>query len=167
MSKLLNQTKLKFPHYLSKLLQLFVRVVRCFFLSNLLHVFLADPNQVNAMFDQDFKTDSTDSTHITDSTDSMDSTDSTDSTDWTFQDTCVGQLRNSCDVFIFLYFYIALKILSLGWFFGEVLCSMERRSHSNHPPSQVQYIPQPTRLKSSSNLDFVLFRSTIFCLRTK
>ena len=146
MSKLLNQTKLKFPHYLSKLLQLFVRVVRCFFLSNLLHVFLADPNQVNAMFDQDFKTDST---------------------DWTFQDTCVGQLRNSCDVFICLYFYIALKILSLGWFFGEVLCSMERRSHSNHPPSQVQYIPQPTRLKSSSNLDFVLFRSTIFCLRTK
>ena len=158
---MLNQTKLKFPHYLSKLLQLFVRVVRCFFLSNLLHVFLADPNQVNAMFDQDFKTDSTDST------DSADSTDSMDSTDWTSQDTCVGQLRNSCDVFICLYFYIALKILSLGWFFGEVLCSMERRSHSNHPPSQVQYIPQPTRLKSSSNLDFVLFRSTIFCLRTK
>ena len=146
LSKLPNQTKLKFPHYLSKLLQLFVRVVRCLFLSNLLHVFLADPNQVNAMFDQDIKTDST---------------------DLTFQDTCVGQLRNSCDVFICLYFYIAMKILSLGCFFGEVLCSMERRSHSNHPPSQVQYIPQPTRLKSSSNLDSVFFGSTIFWFWTK
>ena len=66
--------------------------------------------------------------------------------------------------FIFLY---SPENTFSGWFFGEVLCSMERRSHSNHPPSQVQYIPQPTRLKSSSNLDFVLFRSTIFCLRTK
>ena len=94
------------------------------------------PTQTKSMFDQDFKTDST---------------------DLTFQDTCVGQLRNSCDVFICLYFYIAMKILSLGCFFGEVLCSMERRSHSNHPPSQVQYIPQPTRLKSSSNLDSVFF----------
>ena len=68
--------------------------------------------------------------------------------------------------YLFIFLYSPENTFS-GWFFGEVLCSMERRSHSNHPPSQVQYIPQPTRLKSSSNLDFVLFSATIFCLRTK
>ena len=52
-------------------------------------------------------------------------------------------------VFVSVFFYLLLEILFVGMFFcGAVFCSKERRSHSNHPPSQDQYIPRPRGLKS-------------------